>query len=78
MKDHEDTSFVLGISILRDFSQGIIQISQKSYINKLENEFDIISNGWPLSLRETFHSQILLIKKKLWIQKIKYFNMLWL
>jgi len=45
MKDHEDTSFVLGISILRDFSQGIIQISQKSYINKLENEFDIISNG---------------------------------
>jgi len=30
--------FVLGNSILRDYSQGIIQISQKSYINKVENE----------------------------------------
>ena len=38
MKDPGDTSFVLGISILRDSSQGIIQISQKSYINKVENE----------------------------------------
>jgi len=38
MKDPEDTSFVLGILILRDSSQGIIQISHKSYINKVENE----------------------------------------
>jgi len=38
MKDPRDTSFVLGISILRDSSQGINQISQKSYINKVENE----------------------------------------
>ena len=38
MKDPEDTSFVLGILILRDSSQGIIRISQKSYINKVENE----------------------------------------
>jgi len=38
MKDPGDTSFVLDISILRDFSQGIIQTSQKSYINKVENE----------------------------------------
>lgn len=38
MKDPGDTSFVLGISILRDFSQGIIRTSQKSYINKVENE----------------------------------------
>ena len=38
MKDPGDISFVLGISILRDSSQGIIRISQKSYINKVENE----------------------------------------
>ena len=38
MKDPRDTSFVLDISILRDSSQGIIRISQKSDINKVENE----------------------------------------
>jgi len=38
MKDPGHTSFVLCISILRDSSQGIIQTSQKSYINKVENE----------------------------------------
>jgi len=38
MKDSGDISFVLDISILRDYSQGIIRISQKSYINKVENE----------------------------------------
>jgi len=38
MEDLGNTSFVLGILILRDSSQGIIQISQKSYINKVENE----------------------------------------
>jgi len=31
MKDPRDTSFVLGISIHRDSSQGIIRISQKSW-----------------------------------------------
>lgn len=38
MKDPGDTSFVLGISILRDFSQGIIRTSQKIYINNVENK----------------------------------------
>jgi hypothetical protein len=38
MKDPGDTSFVLDISILRDFSQGIIQTSQKIYINNVENK----------------------------------------
>ncbi|AES98359.1 transmembrane protein, putative [Medicago truncatula] len=49
MKDPGDTSFVLDISILRDSSQGIIRISQKSYINKVvpvEEE----SNQPPLTL----------------------------
>jgi len=41
MKDHGDTSFVLGISILRGSSQGIIQISQKSYISKVENKLTL-------------------------------------
>jgi len=41
MKDPGDTSFVLDISILRDYSQRIIQISQKSYINKVENKLTL-------------------------------------
>jgi len=38
MKDLGDTSFVLGISILKDSSQGIVRTSQKSNINKVENK----------------------------------------
>ena len=40
MKDLGHISFVLGIQILRDYSQGIIQLSQKIYvyINKVENK----------------------------------------
>jgi len=38
MKNLGDTSFVLGISILRGSSQGIIRTSQKSYIYKVENK----------------------------------------
>ena len=41
MKDLRDTSFVLGISILRDFSQCIIYTSQKSYINIVENKLTL-------------------------------------
>jgi len=65
MKDPGDTSFVLDISILRDYSQRIIQISQKSYINKVENKLTLklINYGWPQSPRETFRSQILPIRK---------------
>jgi hypothetical protein len=54
MKDLGDTSFVLGISIIRDSShKRVISI-------KLKN--DIIF-GLPQLLRETFQSQILPIRK---------------
>ena len=33
-KDLDDASFVLGIEILRDCSQGIFILSQKNYIKK--------------------------------------------
>ena len=39
MKDLRNTSFVLGIKILRDRSQGILRLSQKSYIEKVLNTF---------------------------------------
>ena len=39
MKDLGNASFVLGIQILRDRSQGILRLSQKSYIEKVLNRF---------------------------------------
>ena len=41
MKDLRETSFVLGIKILRDRSQGILRLSQKSYIDKVLDKFDM-------------------------------------
>ena len=39
MKDLGNASFVLGIQILRDRSQCILWLSQKSYIEKVLNRF---------------------------------------
>ena len=39
MKDLGNASFVLGIQILRDRSQGILRLSQKRYIKKVLNRF---------------------------------------
>ena len=39
MKDLGDASFVLGIQIQRDRSQGILRLSQRSYIDKLLKKF---------------------------------------
>ena len=39
MKDLRDASFVLGIKIHRDRSQGILGLSQKSYIEKVLERF---------------------------------------
>ena len=39
MKDLGEASFVLGIKILRDHSQGILRLSQESYINKVLGRF---------------------------------------
>ena len=41
MKDLGNASFVLGIQILRDRSQGILRLTQKSYIEKVLNRFGI-------------------------------------
>lgn len=35
MKDLGETSYVIGIEIFRDRSQGILWLSQKAYINKV-------------------------------------------
>ncbi|RDX86509.1 hypothetical protein CR513_32155, partial [Mucuna pruriens] len=47
MKNLGKASFVLGIQILRDLSQGILRLSQENYINKKVNQ------ETPLQLRET-------------------------
>ncbi|RDX60279.1 hypothetical protein CR513_61594, partial [Mucuna pruriens] len=39
MKDLGETSFVLGIQILRDRSQGILRLSQENYISKVLKRF---------------------------------------
>ena len=41
MKNLGKASFVLGIKILRDRSQGILRLSQESYIDKVLNKFDM-------------------------------------
>ena len=41
MKDLQDPSFVLGILILEDRSQGIIWLSQKRYIEKVLSRFSM-------------------------------------
>ncbi|RDY08256.1 hypothetical protein CR513_07534, partial [Mucuna pruriens] len=41
MKDLGETSFVLGIQILRDRSQGILRMSQENYISKVLERFDM-------------------------------------
>ena len=43
MKDLGDASFVLGIQILRDRSQGILRLSQKGYIEKVLSRFGMSS-----------------------------------
>ncbi|RDX78877.1 hypothetical protein CR513_40780, partial [Mucuna pruriens] len=41
MKDLRKASFVLGIQILRDCSQGILRLSQENYISKVLDKFSI-------------------------------------
>ena len=41
MKDLGEASFVLGIKILRDRSQGILRLSQESYIDKVLDRFSM-------------------------------------
>ena len=55
MKDLGDASFVLGIQIHHDRSRGILDLSQKSYIEKILKRFGcmIANQVTPLWLRET-------------------------
>ena len=39
MEDMGETSYVIGIEIIRDRSQGLLGLSQKSYINKVIERF---------------------------------------
>ena len=61
MKDLGDASFVLGIEILRDRSQGILRLSQRNYIDKILTRFGMqnskpgdtpVSKGDKFSLKQ--------------------------
>lgn len=41
MKDMGDASFVLGIEIVRDRSRGLLGLSQKTYIEKVLQHFNM-------------------------------------
>ncbi|XP_022858509.1 uncharacterized protein LOC111379383 [Olea europaea var. sylvestris] len=77
MKDLGDASFVLGIQILRDLSQGILGLSKKSFIDKVLSRFDMkdsrlgdtpISKGDKFSSKQCLNND--LERKKM--QKIPY------
>ena len=57
MKDLGNASFVLGIQILRDCSQGILRLSKESYIEKVLNRFgikDCSSRDTPITKGDKF------------------------
>ena len=77
MKDLGDASFVLGIEILRDRSQGILRLSQKNYIEKILSRFgmkDCAPGDTPVAKGDKFHlgqcPKTILESKKM--QKVPY------
>ncbi|RDX62437.1 hypothetical protein CR513_59232, partial [Mucuna pruriens] len=77
MKDLGEASFVLGIQILRDRSQGILRLSQENYINKVLQRFDMkdsklgdtpIAKGDKFSLKQCPNNDL----ERNEIQKIPY------
>ncbi|RDX64091.1 hypothetical protein CR513_57388, partial [Mucuna pruriens] len=77
MKDLGEASFVLGIQILRDRSQGILRLSQENYISKVLERFDmkdskpgdtLISKGDKFSLKQCPNNDL----KRNEMQKILY------
>jgi len=77
MKDLREASFVLGIKILRDCSQGILRLSQKSYIDKVLDRFSMkdskprdtpIAKGDKFSLKQCPNNDLERTK----MQKIPY------
>ena len=58
MKDLGDASFVLGIEILWDRSQGILRLSQKNYIEKILSRFfmkDYATGDTPVAKTDKCH-----------------------
>uniref|UniRef100_UPI0020CAE8FC reverse transcriptase domain-containing protein n=1 Tax=Picosynechococcus sp. (strain ATCC 27264 / PCC 7002 / PR-6) TaxID=32049 RepID=UPI0020CAE8FC len=58
MKDLGDASFVIGIEILQDRSQGILRLSQKNYIEKILSKFDMkdcAPRDTPVAKGDKFH-----------------------
>ena len=41
MKDMSDASYVIGINIHRDIYQGVLSLSQETYINKVSERFQM-------------------------------------
>ena len=77
MKDLGDASFVLGIQILRDRSRGILELSQKSYIDKVLSRFGMkdskpgdtpVAKGDKFSLEQCPHNDL----ERKEMQKIPY------
>jgi len=77
MKDLGEASFVLGIKILRDLSQGILRLSQESYIDKVVDRFDMkdnetrdtpIAKGDKFSLKQCPNNDL----ERIEMQKIPY------
>jgi len=77
MKNLGEASFVLGIKILRDHSQGILRLLEESYIDKVLNRFSMkysksgdtpISKGDKFSLKQCPSNNLERTK----IQKIPY------
>jgi len=77
MKDLGETSFVLGIKILRDRSQGILRLSQESYIDKVLDRFSMkdskpgdipIAKGDKFSLKQCLNNDL----ERTEMQKIPY------
>jgi hypothetical protein len=63
MKDLSDASFVLGIEILRERSQGILRLSQRNYIDKVLSRYGMkecksgdthLAKGDKFSLKQYF------------------------
>ena len=77
MKDLGEDSFVLGIKILRDRFQGILRLSQESYIDKVLDRFSMkdskpgdtsIAKGDKFNLKQCPNNDL----ERIEMQKIPY------
>ena len=57
MKDIKEATYVIGIEIFQDISQGLLRLSQKAYINKVLERFRMkkcLSSVVPIQKRDKF------------------------